>query len=607
MKKIITILVSFFLFFSLGFLVFGAPPVAVKTKPAMQWHCLQNTYCAKQGANCTTKGEAGVGPVMGHRVKLATKSTDLPARNQPTGVFVCIGTKQGNICTSGDGAFDKQMLGYNGLSVLGQVVQYKFQGLFRSSDGSKVAPSSIVSNSAGKLSNLVGNKAQIIEPIEMQDYTPVSLPRKWLALSLVKTIPLAVGKGGEQQGTFTFEGALGKCAAISWDPFGIVFDSQSLEPVEGIQVTLMKKRDNGKFTIAAGDDTPSILNPITTVEDGAYEIYVPDGTYRLELASPKFTFPNTAKLNPNYTKVYSDIYRGEDIVEKGETIHRDIPIDSKTTPYHSPVKLVAYAPLFDKGTNTTIIQGKVSHPLTKVNIYGKKPSEDKEGTFVRTRLLMSLTADKNGEFDMRYDMYNLEPNELVGDIEFVKPDYVTKQNDTTTTMKNDTLVVEPILNYLEGYAYDQNGKPIPNAIVGVYLDLSSESAYETVADANGFYRISSEYLPPMSYKIKYSGPSGTTTVTTSKFVAQNAKYLKTQGENLFVFKNNKGKTFSTEERAKFTNENGSISPATQNQNENKTVTQGTKQIASNLLPLVIILILIGLGGVAAIVYFMKKK
>lgn len=615
MKKLFAIIFSLFAFFTLGSFVFGA--TITNPKPVQQWHCLQNTYCANANAKC----QPGV---AGHRVKLTTRATDLPARNQPTGIFVCIGTKQGNICTSGDGAFDKKMLGYNGLSILGQVVQYQFQGLFRSSNGQPVSPKDIVSNSSGKLSvvstqvmNLEFPPAvyavakppryQIVEPLEMQDYTPVSLPRKWLALNLIQTIPLAVGKGGQQQGTFTFEGALGKCAAISWDPYGIVFDSQSLEPVAGIKVTLTKKRANGEFTIASGDDTPSVLNPITTVEDGQYEIYVPDGTYRLELSNPNFTFPSTAKLNPNYSKAYSDIYRGEDIVEKGETIHRDVPIDSKTTPYHSPVKLIAYAPLLDKGTNTMIIQGKVSHPFTKVNIYGKKPSTDKQGTFVRTKLLMTLTADKKGEFDIRYNMYNLGPNELIGDIEFVKSDFVTNQVDTTTTVKNDTLVVEPILNYLEGYAYDQNGKPIPNAKVSIYLELSSESAYEIIADANGFYRISSEYLPPMAYNIKYSGAQGTSSVTTSQFIAQNAKYLETQKSNLFVFKDNKGQTFSLEQRAKFTSESAVNEPSAQGKTAENQITQGNQQGASNILPLVIILVLLGLGGVAVIVYFMKKK
>lgn len=595
--------ISLFLFLSTGISVFGAAPVTIKSKPAMQWHCLQSVVCSAKGANCAS----GEGVVPGHRAKLTTKSTDLPARNSQTGVFVCVGTKQGNICTSGDGKFDSNMLGYDGVAKLGQVVGYKFQGLFTSKT-TPVEPSSIYANNSRKLSLKTGtNTYKIIEPLEMQDYTPSGLPRKWLALNLITPEVLSVGgQGGEQQGTFTFEGALGRCTSISWDPYGIIFDSQSLEPVEGVKVTLTKQRADGKFTIALGDDIPSILNPITTIEDGAFEFFVPNGTYRLDLATSGFTYPSTAKLNPNYSKIYSEIYYGEDIVEKGATEHRDVPIDSKTTPYHSAVKVMAYFPLLDKGTNEMVIQGRVSHPLTKINIFGKKPSGDKAQTYVRTKLLTSLTADKTGQFDIRYNMNKLAPTEIIGDIEFVKPDYMTmKDSVSTTTAKNDTLVVEPIPNYLEGYAYDVSGRPIPNATVGVYLNLSNKPAYETTADANGFYRISSEYLPSMSYAIRYSGSNGSNAITTSQFVAQNAKYLETQKSNLFVFKDKKGKTFSQEQREKFTSD-AAIQPTDTNEPSAESTTQ-KQQISSNVLPLVIILVLLGLGGVAAIVYFMKKK
>ncbi len=592
--------------------VFAAETIQ-KASPGQQWHCLQNTYCADANAGC----KPGVG---GHRVKLTTKSTDLPARNQPTGVFVCVGTQEGNVCTSGDGTFDQQMLGYNGLAKLQQSVKYEFQGLFRSSNGAKVLPKDIVSNNQGKLSIITGQamnfefppvayaaakapRYELVEPLEMQDYTPASLPRKWLALNLVQPVQVVMGQGGEQQGTFTFEGALAGCKAISWDPYGIVFDSQSLEPVAGIKITLTKKRANGVFTIARGEDTPSILNPVTTIEDGAFEFFVPDGTYRLNVIASGFTFPSTVKLNPNYAKIYSELYRGEDIIEKGGIQHRDVPIDSKTTPYHSNVKLIAYFPLLDKGTNTMIIQGRVTHPLTKINIYGKKPAIDKPNTFVRTKLLTTLAADKKGQFDIRYNMNKLGPTEVVGDIEFIKPDYTIMKDDQTS--RNTTLKTEPILNYLEGYAYNQAGKPIPDATVGVYLNLSNKPAYETKADANGFYRISSEYLPSMSYGVRYTGAGGTNSLTTSQFIAQNTKYLETQGSNLFVFRDKKGKTFTQGEREKFATEE-TPSNLTAPQEESKPIVQ-SKKAASDVLPIVIILVLLGLAGVAVVVYFMKKN
>lgn len=605
MKKILALLIPLFIFFGFGSFVFGAAQTTTKSKPAMQWHCLQSVVCSAKEANCAT----GQDVVPGHRAKLTTKSTDLPARNAQTGVFVCLGTKEGNICTSGDGKFDQEMLGYDGAAKLRQVVKYEFQGLFRSKT-IPVAPNSIYANNARKLSLKTGlNQYELIEPLEMQDYTPAGLPRKWLALNLISPEALSVGgQGGQQQGTFTFEGALGRCTSISWDPYGIIFDSQSLEPVADIKVTLTKKREDGKFTIALGDDIPSILNPITTFEDGAFEFFVPNGTYRLDLAAPGFTFPSTAKLNPNYSKTYSEIYYGGDIVEKGKTEHRDVPVDSKTTPYYSDIKLMAYFPLLDKGTNEMIIQGRVTHPLAKINVYGQKPSGDAKGTYLRTKLLASFFADKLGQFDIRYNMNKLKVTEVIGDIEFVKPNYTTMKYEQGSIMtKNLILKIEPIPNYLEGYAYDQTGRPIANATVGVYLNLSSKPAYEVTADANGFYRISSEYTPSMSYGIRYSGGGGTNSVTTSQFIAQNTKYLETQKSNLFVFKDKKGKTFSRQQRAKFTSEVASTNaPLTQGKTGESQITQGNQQISSNILPLIIILVLIGLGGVVAIVYFMKK-
>ncbi len=213
----------------------------------------------------------------------------------------------------------------------------------------------------------------MVEPLEWQDYTPRGTGRKWLALNLIDPIELEMGRGGQQQGTFTFEGALSKCVEIHWDPYGIVFDSQSLEPIPGVAISLLKKRDNGQFTLVKGADVVSIINPLYTQEDGAFSFFVPDGTYKLEASASNFNFPNNPlKLNSNYSKIYSNIYRGEEIVQKGEIEHRDLPLDSKNSPYIAPVKLMSYFPLLDKGSNTLILQGRVSHPLTTIKCLCKK-------------------------------------------------------------------------------------------------------------------------------------------------------------------------------------------------------------------------------------------
>ena len=591
------IFLSVFLF---SFLVYKPASAATTTNTAkaMQWHCLNVVVCSTAGANCHPG-------VAGHRAKLTTKSSDLPTKGAQTTPFVCVGTNQGNICTSGDSVWDLQTVGYDGLSRLKQTVSFEFQGLFKS-DGTDISAKSIYANDQGKLSEKTGaatNTYRVVEPLEMQDYTPVSLPRKWLALNTVQVKQeVPSGKGGQQQATFTFEGALGKCVAISWDPYGIVFDSQSLEPVAGVKVTLTKKRDNGLFTIAFGDDAPSILNPVTTVEDGAFEFFVPDGTYKLDVSSPNFTFPNdSTKLQANYSKIYSELYRGEEIIEKGKALHRDVPIDSKTTPYHSAVKLMAYFPMLDKTTNTFIIQGRVSHPLTKINVYGEKPAVN--NSFSRTRLLMSLSADKKGQFEIRYNMNNLAPSEIIGDIELVKIDYTTLQEETTNK-NNPLFVTEPILNHIEGYAYNTGGQPMANATVGVYLNYSNIPAYETTTDENGFFRMASEYLPTMTYGLRYTAAGGQTySVKTSDFIAQNAKYLEAQNANLFSYKNQNGQPLNLTEKGK--QSNGLIIP-TKQENQQR-ATEAQRQTNSLIILISLMLIIVGIGGIVMVIYFVKKN
>ncbi len=615
MKKILTTV--FFLLLS-GFFTYSVSATTTPlAKPVMNWHCLQSVQCSDPGANCAT----GPNVVAVHRAKLTTKPGDLPTADAQTTVFVCIGTNQSSYCTSGDGALDQQLLGYNGLDKLNQLVGYEFQGLFNKA-GQTVAPSAVYANDGGKLSIRSGNgsgglgmqivpqtyaaasqptyKYQVAEPLQMQDRTPVSHPRKWLALNLVAPDKVETGTGGVQQGTFTFEGALSHCASINWDPYGVVFDSKSLEPVTGVSLSLLKKRDNGQYTMVTGADAVSIMNPYLTQVDGEFSFYVPDGTYQINVSAPNFTFPsNIANLNPNYSQIYSEVYTGGDIVEKGAVQHRDIPIDSKTIPYHSNIQMIGYFPVLDKSTDTFIIDGRVSHPLAKINVYGKKP----EGSgYIRTKLLLSTTADKYGRFHITYPLSKLAPSEIVGDIEFIKPDYTDLQVTPTPDLTKNAIIltVDPIPNYLEGYAYAPDGKPLTNASVGLYLNGSTKSLYDTTTDSNGFYRVSSEFVPPMAFGIRYTSSTGASyPVKTSQFIAQNASYLEAQKVNLYVYKNKNGQIIQAQ------NNNNNTMPENQPNISPVQVTQS--QIQSNLVPIVLILIVLGIGAVGTIMYFMKKK
>ncbi len=616
MKRIVSII---FLFFLSAFFSSVSASTVQLAKPVMVWHCLNSVQCSDPGANCAT----GPNVVAGHRAKLTTKAGDLPKPNVQTTVFVCIGTNQGSFCTSGEGTLDQQLLGYNGVNKLNQLVGYEFQGLYNSV-GQKIDPSTVYANNAGKLSIRSGGgggssglgmqivppiyaaaynppyKYQLAEPLQMQDRTPAAHPRKWLALNLVAPTQVEMGVGGVQQGTFTFEGALSRCASINWDPYGIVFDSKSLEPVTGVSLNLLKKRSDGQYTMVTGNDAYSIMNPYLTQVDGEFSFYVPNGTYQIDVSAPNFTFPsNLTDLNPNYSKIYSDIYGGGDIVEKGAMQHRDIPIVSKTTPYYSNIQVIGYFPVLDKSANTFIVDGRVSHPLAAINVYGKKP----EGSgFVRTRLLMTTSADKLGRFHIAYQLSKLQPTEMVGDIEFIKPDYTNLQVTPTPELTKNAVIltIDPIPNYLEGYAYGSDGKTLSDATVGLYLNGSSKAAYETTTDANGFYRVSSEYVPPMAFGIRYTSSTGVSSpVKTSQFIAENAQYLDAQKINLYAYRNKNGQLIQAQ------NQNNPAIP--ENQPNTSPVQSTQSQSQSNLLPIILILAVLGIGAIGTVMYFMKKK
>ena len=129
-----------------------------------------------------------------------------------------------------------------------------------------------------------------------------------------------------QYSTFEFQQDPTGCTSMRWDPYGRVFDTQSLEPITGVSVTLLDK--NKQVAVI-----PGIRNPEITERDGVYNFFVniPEGQtetfYLRPVALPPLThtFSATPNLHPNYIKAYYDIYKPDDpIIEAaGFPEHRD--------------------------------------------------------------------------------------------------------------------------------------------------------------------------------------------------------------------------------------------------------------------------------------------
>src|SRR3972149_11827084 len=60
---------------------------------------------------------------------------------------------------------------------------------------------------------------------------------------------------------------------------------------------------------------------------------------------------------------------------------------------------------------------------------------------------------------------------------------------SVSSQDKPAIVIDPILQYLEGYAYDSKGAIIPNAKVMVKLEMSKAVFYETKTDEKGVFRV----------------------------------------------------------------------------------------------------------------------
>jgi len=351
------------------------------------------------------------------------------------------------------------------------------------------------------------------------------------------------------------------------DPFGIVFDSQSLEPMRGVKITIFDENKN-KY------DLIGLTNPQITAADGLFNFLVEPGTYYLSLEVPSgYSFSSGANLHPNYVKIYhkmdgtDSIYRpDEPIVEEIDTPeeevngypdmeHRDIPLDpGGNPPYHVAPSTISYSMI--RVGNTLRVSGKNSHPLSEV-VFSQNQGK-----------IIQVKADRFGFYDV-----DLDNRYLVQD-EPINVTYI-KENLTATELENQasffkriisvfmkkilspfvgsslaqmririddnnssdySLTLNPIFSYLEGFAYDDRNNIVPNARVRVKLKMNNATVYETDADKNGYFKIEPKHIPLFPYDIEIANNQGGDVLgmSTSQFASKNKEFLKKERINLLA-------------------------------------------------------------------------
>lgn len=300
------------------------------------------------------------------------------------------------------------------------------------------------------------------------------------------------------------------------DPFGTVFDSQSLEPLPDISVTLL---DANKNIVSV----PGSPNPTITNADGAFSFMVEPGVYYLTITSPTgYAFEAQPFIHPNYAKAYANIYKPDDpiVVSAGIPEHRDIPLNPGVNlPYRTqPVPI--FTDIIQNGASTKI-SGKQSHPLTAISV--RQMEKD----------IKKTTADRFGYYELE-----IKNTDITGDkrlnIAFIKNNLSAVE--PTPEASRTALQLDIPLPYLEGMAVDTRGTPIPNARVRVKLKMSDTIYYETDSDARGVFIASPENLPQKAYYLEFSPPTSLSTIkmTTTEFATHNAEYLTANKINLMT-------------------------------------------------------------------------
>src|SRR3990167_6812873 len=358
---------------------------------------------------------------------------------------------------------------------------------------------SLKTDAVGNLIHPDGNKK--IKYIEWKSYNPdVNYARSWQIYTPIAEVaptesPNENSIGAQQQADLTFSPVSPpiECSSVSYDPEGRVFDAITLEPIPNARVELLRRNTNGDFTaqeVADAHET-SIPNPITTESSnplqalaGIFNFYVNDVFYKLNPSHADYDFPNSSirsSLPTNTNKIYYNLYFSDSqpIEQKGAVEHRDIPFVPKDGIGKTYPELIANVLYYSEvPLSPTIVSftGRVSHPFAKAIV---------------------KICDANA-----------------------------------TNCREDTVITSTSQG-----GPDKKGKIIPNATVEIYVHFAEEPIRKIKTDANGYFKLTSEYLPLTSYSLAYTGGTGATgktNITTSQFLAQNYELHQAEKINPYI-------------------------------------------------------------------------
>jgi hypothetical protein len=620
MKKVI-----FHIFFTLllAFLFVNNTSAQLPTLASQSWKCMRGDEEA-----ITFNGVAN-----------STLSQELYADgyviNSTAYIVTCVGTQFGGVCTTGNSEYDRLIFNSDNTKTFPYPVTIEGGSKKQISLGKLKATATVTTQGlAGGLAFygvtigdddlLVGKgEAQKLAVAPFSDQVTTKCATiSWNTVFPPPPPPPPANDDDED------DGGRKLCKGCRWDPYGIVFDSQSLEPLPNIKITIFDKNKN-IYSL------PGLINPQTTKADGLFNFLVEPGIYYLSVLTPNnYKFISTPNIHPNYVKIYHKVDGSNSIYKPDEPIaeiidtpeeaeigkpnmeHRDIPLDpGANKPYEGEPSTIAYK-IAREGIITKI-DGKVSHPFTDI-------------TFSQSgNLIIKTKTDRFGFYETEFNNTDIDPDEDIS-VLYTKADLktidfiqiVSKPNSTFNffanlipevqaqstiriTSSKEAFKLSPIFPYIEGYAYDQNNKIQPNATVRIKLKMNNANIYETKADNNGYFKILPKNTPIFPYYLEIVPVGGgLISYTPSEFAGQNKKYLSENKINLAEgTKNDKPVVSGSPEPAQSDIDNTGRQDSTTT--ESKSVAEKksvNSSILSLLLTIFVFFILIG-----ATVFFIIKS
>ncbi len=327
------------------------------------------------------------------------------------------------------------------------------------------------------------------------------------------------------------------CTSISWDPYGRVFDSQTLEPIPDVIVELMDAETKQPVEMAFN------LNYDVTGDDGLYNIQVEkEGIYSLSVDSlTMHTFVQNPKLHPNWKYIYSDLYYPGDIFAESQNAptHHDIPLFLEGEPYRDAVAKIVPGTLKSEDMNGVMIySGRSTYPMAQTCLVNEQTGE-KVGDCVNANNIGSFTiAIPKSEVPntrlrvsvQKVDLTNAALFDTTGEVQTLHMNSLMLPEDQAP------YYFDPVLSMVEGYAKDAEGNRIGQATVQVKLKANKQVFFETKADALGLFTLYAPNLPTLEYYLEFNNPkTGKSAVqTTAEFVAANKEYLDEKKLNLVL-------------------------------------------------------------------------